>query len=322
MPNPGASMSPKASRAFTLLEMLVATAVLVTMLFVVFSVITQTTSVWKRSANKIEAFQSARAGFDLVTGNLSQATLNTYLDYNNATNPTGYLRKSELKFFIGQNGASGLPGKSDTGQGVYFQAPVNFTQSTNYSGLDSLLNTCGYYISFTTNASLPSHVAGKKNPYRYRLMQLLVPVESNSIYTASGNQWFTAFSSSPMPVADNVIALILRPQDPSADPPDISSSLTYDSTTGATVTNQPVTANQLPPVVQVTMVAIDENSAARYDTGSTPPTVIANALAGKFTTASGYADDLAKLESALLTAGIDCRIFTTAVPIRESKWTK
>lgn len=308
---------------FTLIELLVAMAVLATMLVIIFSVITQAASVWKRSSNKMEAFKSARAGFNLLTKNLSQATLNPYLDYDNATNPTRYLRKSELKFYVGPSGSGSVPGMAGSGQGLFFQAPVGYTvDSTNYGGLDSLLNMCGYYVAFTTNSGIPPHVASSSNPYRYRLMELLAPYESNTIYTASGNAWFSTPGFRSVPVADNVIALIIRPQDPASSPADLAVNFTYDSTLNASSSPQPVTANQLPPVIQVTVVAIDEVSANRLDKGSIPPSVISDALAGKFTTASNYDTDIAQLESTLVSAGIDCRIFSSAVPLRESKWTK
>jgi len=311
---------------FSLIELLVAVTIFVAMLAIVLSVIGQTTSIWKGSSNKIEAFQSARAGFDQVTRSISQATLNTYLDYNDVNDPKEYLRQSELKFLIGQSGASGMPGLADTGQCIFFQAPLTYTLNNgSYGGLDSLLNICGYYISFTTNTGVPSHVPASKNPYRYRLMQLLVPVEKNTVYDASGagKQWFTAQTNYVTAVADNIIALIVRPQDPSAATPDISTNaFSYDSTLNATNHPQPQTANQLPPVVQVTMVAIDEASAARLEQGSAAPGVIASALSGKFINPARYDIDVAELESSLLKAGIDCRVFAGAVPIRESKWTK
>lgn len=316
----------KARYGFSIIELLVAVTIFVAMLTIVLSVMGQATNIWKGSSNKIEAFQSARAGFEQVTRSISQATLNTYLDYNDVNDPKQYLRQSELKFLIGQSGASGMPGLMGTGQCIFFQAPLTYTLNTgSYGGLDSLLNTCGYYVSFTTNTGVPSHVPSSKNPYRYRLMQLLVPVEKNTVYDASGaaSQWFAAQTNYVAAVADNIIALILRPQDPSATTPDISTNTyAYDTTANATNYPQPQTANQLPPVVQVTMVAIDEAAAARLDQGSTATGVIASALSGKFTNPARYDLDLAELESTLLKAGIDCRIFAGAVPIRESKWTK
>lgn len=323
------ALHPHPSRvsSFTLVELLTAVAVLTIILVMVVSITGQASSIWKSSTGKIEAFQSARIGFDLLTRNLSQATLNTYLDYDNSTNPQYYLRKSELAFISGPAGAGTMPGMAGCGDAVFFQAPLGYaTNTTLDSGLDSVMNTCGYYVSFTTNNTIPAHVVTTDNPYRYRLMQLLVPSEADTIYTlAAGNAgWFSSFTAQARPVADNIITLLVRPQDPSATPMDINPNYTYDSTTNATATPQPATANQMPPFVQVTMVAIDETAAKRLDNGSTPPSVISSALTtgGRFTSTVNYDTDLSGLESDLDRAHIRYTVFSSAVPIRESKWTK
>jgi uncharacterized protein (TIGR02599 family) len=88
----------------------------------------------------------------------------------------------------------------------------------------------------------------------------------------------------------------------------------------------------LPPVVQVTMVAIDEISAKRMSA-----TDVANLdaeLAGLFTNASTsnagiYSTDLRQnttntnnLESYLIAHKMNYRIFTSAVAIRGAKWSR
>ncbi len=162
-------------------------------------------------------------------------------------------------------------------------------------------------------------------------MQMLVPAEDNTIYTATGDGWFTdpALQSYFMPVADNIIALIVRPQDPGTTPPtDITSDYTYDANLNATNPappspyQQPATAKQLPPLLQVTMVAIDEATAKRLDNGATQPVAISSALSGKFTSVTSYTTDLQNLELALTNAHIAYKIFSSNVPLRESKWTK
>ncbi len=151
--------------------------------------------------------------------------------------------------------------------------------------MESLLNTCGYYVSFTTNQVLPPHIPAQADSYRYRLFQMLAPSEANTVYKANiGNGWFAAGSlqnSYATPVADNVIALIIRPQDPAASPADITTDFAYDSRLGATAKPQPVTANQLPPNLNVTMIVIDEASAKRFESGSQEPSIISSALDGE-----------------------------------------
>lgn len=307
---------------FTIVEILVATAILAFLLFIVLSMTDVISGIWKRTSSKIDSFQDARIAFDSLTRNLSQATLNTYLDYDSPTNPQRYIRKSELKFLSGPAG-NGLPGITGGGQAILFQAPAGHVNNTaKYQGLEMLLNTCGYYVDFTTNSMIPSHVGSGSNTHRYRLMQLLVPADQNQIYKAAGNAWFSGFVNQAIPVADNVVALIIRPQDPATTPNDISTSYLYDSTANATSDPQPDTANQLPPLIHVTMIVLDESSFRRISDGSSQPAVIANALQGRFLQTANYEDDLKTVLEDLQREKLNYRVFTSAVPIRESKWTK
>ena len=78
----------------------------------------------------------------------------------------------------------------------------------------------------------------------------------------------------------------------------------------------------MPPVLQVTMVAIEEAAARRIDAGASQPSAITAALSGRFTDPASYQTDLGELERQLNAAHIPYRVFSSAVPIRESKWTK
>jgi uncharacterized protein (TIGR02599 family) len=74
-------------------------------------------------------------------------------------------------------------------------------------------------------------------------------------------------------------------------------------------------------MLQLTIVAIDEKAAARLCTQSSPPSDLTGALDGLFTasTASKFQEDLTKLQATLNEKRISHRVFTTLVPIRESK---
>lgn len=319
---PLASRRTKSGAGFTIVELLVATVILAFILVVILSSVSNVSSIWRRSTDKVKSFQDARLAFDTVTRALSQATLNTYLDYDDANSPRRYLRKSDLKFLTEEAGSGGTPGAVGTGQVVFFQAPIGYSARSDYKAVDSLLNTCGFYIEYSENKSIPSHVKTAGNTDRYRLMQLLVPTEQNDVFVASGNSWFSAYTNQARPIADNVIALIIRPQDPATieqagTPP--NDSYSYDTTKSALSNPQPISANQLPPVVQVTMVAIDETSAVRIGDISAK---IGPILSGRFSDPAQYESDLNAVTSALGSQGINYRVFTSAVPIRESKWTK
>lgn len=307
---------------FTILELLVATAVLSLILVVMLSLITQTSSVWRSSSARIEAFQSARRGFENLTRSLEQATLNTYWDYDNPSNPTIYRRKSELHFLVADAGTDGLPGTPGTGQAVFFQAPVNKTGATNYDGLTGLINACGFFVQYGSDAAwLPRHVDAGQARERFRLMQWMQATESLSVYkNADGHAWVATGVPDVVPVADNVIALIIWPKEEGSPASPHLNSYSYDSRLNATNAPQPATANQLPPLLKVALVAIDETSAVRL--GDRLQSTVAACMAGLFASspADDFSVDLKTLERKLAENSIGFRSFVTSVPMREAKW--
>src|ERR1700679_763459 len=107
-------------------------AVAVIMVAIMLAVLNQASRTIGTATGKINAFQSAQAGFDIMTQRLSDATLNTYFDYDSATAPTTYLRRSDLDFYIGQNGNSYLSTlapapNANSGHSIYFQAPEGYS---------------------------------------------------------------------------------------------------------------------------------------------------------------------------------------------------
>ncbi len=49
------------------------------LLVAILSALSQVSTTWQRMSDKVDSFQSARLAFDLLSKNLSRATLNTYL---------------------------------------------------------------------------------------------------------------------------------------------------------------------------------------------------------------------------------------------------
>lgn len=322
----------KLRAGFTILEMMVATAVLLMLLAIVFVVISQTSTITRRATDKISAFQGARAAFDLVTELLSQATLNSYWDYDNHLTPTRYQRTSELHFLIGNAGDAPFPGTAGTGQIIAFQAPAGVTANqTAYGGLENLLNAVGFYIEYGIEPGLPSPFPTAAPRYRYRLMQAIEPTEYLTVYDdTTGDTWIDGLSSNGTAnvdsIAENIVLMIAWPRKSPTDDPDgdaLTSDFSYDSRWNATSTPQPETANQLPPTVQLTMVAIDEASASRLCTSANEPAELKN-LGDIFTesseeTFSGPSGELQRLKDKLDGLRINYKIFTAVVPIRESK---
>lgn len=313
------------AQGFTIIEILVASAVLMLILGIILTLINQTSSVVRRGSERITEFQSARASFDLITQNLSQATLASYWDYDNPTAPAKYLRTSQLHFLVGPAGVSPFPGRVGTGQAIFFQAPAGVTSdSTRYGGLEGLLNVCGYFINYGDDDALPSPFSSLPK-YRFRLMQAIQPSEAVGVYdNATGSAWVSSAASSAIPIADNIIFLVAWPRKAITDDPSgnsLTDNFEYDSRQSNISVPQPETANQLPPIVQITIVAVDETSAARYCTDASPPSELTGLFNGLFQVSEEmrFNDDMETLRGRLSSKGINYRVFTSLVPIRESK---
>lgn len=152
--------------------------------------------------------------------------------------------------------------------------------------------------------------------------------------TYSGREWFTeplGLPDATRPVrmlAKNIIALVILPklsanEDPSQS--QLAPNFAYDSTnTNADPKINP--KNQLPPVLQITMVAIDEASAARLSDADNA--AIQSKVSSLFRVAAEFEDDLVadpsgggeSLEDFLSSKNISYRVFTTNVSIAGAKW--
>ena len=317
----------KLRAGFTILEVMVASAVFIMLLGLLLNTISQTSSVTRRATEKVSAFQGARSAFELITSKLSQATMNSYWDYDSPTTPTKYIRKSELHFVVGPAGQDPLPGTSGTGQAFFFQAPGGATADKTYNGMDNLLNAFGYYIEYKEESGLPFQTSASKTS-RYRLMQQVSNTESLGVYTGNatsdpdGNRWISGNNSAV--VAENIVFMAIWPRKATSEDSTgsaLTDSYAYNSRLNSANNPQPDTANQLPPLVQVTMMAIDESSAVRFCTSPSAPTQISDAFNGLFTTSSftQFHSDLDTLSQKLTANGVNFRVFTTIVPMRESK---
>lgn len=356
--------SAKKRAAFTLVEVMLATAILGMLVLMFATIISQTSNLWKRTTGKIEQFREARAAFETMTTRLSQATLNTYWDYDKSP-PTKYERRSELRFISGPS-VTLLNSSNNPTHSIFFQAPLGQTEKPEFQGFENLLCTCGFYLEFGDDKNLrPSFVTEAVAPlrYRHRLMQFIAPTETSKIYnytsgivatgalpkavTYKDKTWYNTLYSVAgysRPIAENIIALIITPRLAKSDElalgggsvtdeSPLAPNYLYDSSnTGAGGPSKPLLNSlaQLPPILQVTMVAIDEGSASRLITGSTDPFIASPFLVkDKFATSSQYSTDLllekggaTSLEGALIEKATNYRIFSTNVAIRGAKWSR
>ena len=408
-------MTPRSLRAgslvagFTIIELLVATVVFSGLLLILAVTTNQTAEVWRRGAAKVEQFQGARRGFESMTRRLSQATLNTYWDYDYEVTgsgsgrkmnvndpPLGYSRQSELRFRSGlMEKLAPKEGVLRPTHGVFFQAPLGLIEDEDVLEMDrrrlkrlgDLLNSWGYFVEVGTDeANIPTFLKGHAKPrIRSRLMQFMEPTErarlddpeakadtsdkqlliDNPNWDLPWNGWFAdALKKTEPPVrvlSENIIALIILPRLSQQDEADrlsqkpaksvLSPLYDYDSKRNSNraaavadplnpkITGEPNDVpeavnpkNQLPPVVTVAMVAIDEMSAQRLrDTAGEDP-ALGVKWEGLFTKAQLLEDDpqtpepgdgdLHALEQQLIAKRLHFRTYTSNVTIRGAKWSR
>ncbi len=353
--HPRFSISSRQVSAFTLVEIMVSLAVLTILLLISAQVIGQVQSTWSASNARTTQFKEARTAFDILSRNLSQATLNTYIDYDTnylttsggaaaAAAPSSYIRKSDLHFRCGPandlvpngGGPSFTPGHA-----VFFQAPLGISNDPTLVGLDRLLCARGYFVQYSSDeAWVPDFLPDGDFKFRYRLMEYSPPTELNSIYSAVHNAdgsiastWFDTAGGAPVanalpttrPVADNIVALIISPRrEPRSDteeesangPTQIAQNYRYDS--GQTGASQ----HLLPPLVRIVLVAIDEKSSIRLEelTGSTTTPPLGAQLNPLITTASQLDAEVKGIVALLQGMRLNYRVFSATIALRGSKW--
>jgi uncharacterized protein (TIGR02599 family) len=330
-------------RGFTLLELMVSMSVLSLIMLLVFQMLSHTQRAWSGSRARLSTFKEARTAFEAITRRLGQATLNTYWDYEMSGSgstalPTGYKKESDMHFVCGQS--SDLLGSAvsvSSGHAIFFQAPVGFSLLEENQGLGGLLNAWGFYVELANEDNfIPTFLtsAGVKSRERYRLMEFRPPSENLALYAtdmkngsgASLYSWFKGYIDGQSdgvrfsrPIAENIILLIIEPRESNgvSNTSSLAPNYKYDSRE-VQGSGSDKTVHALPQLVDVTMVAIDETSAIRYEqiNGS-----LSGMLQGAgFTSSSAYDSDLARLRVSLRDAGVDFRIFQETVVIRASKW--
>jgi prepilin-type N-terminal cleavage/methylation domain-containing protein len=259
---------PARDAAFTLVELLVAIAILVSIVLILTSLITAVSKAWASGEQQVSEFQDGRAILELISRELSQAVISPSLQ------------------FI-QNPSLGSTPQRANSDSIFWQAPAASTSNGNLAEI-------GFYLTDD----------GKKTGAdRYQLCRFCVsPSDPNYQIFLSPNQptdtsapWVTNYvtkvSTPPITtaVASGVLALWIRCFDYNGDLiPWLSSNATgvgsmkFNSaahfqpaiagqTTSFKYTNASTTvrANLLPATVELTIVTLDPTSFRRSP--SIPP---------------------------------------------------
>ena len=324
---------------FSLVELMVASAILAVMMGLISLAIRQMAGGIKTSTAKVDAFQSARTGFEAVSRTLGVATLNTYWDYfdssrqpRSAANastfqPATYGRQSDLHFLITNNFPS-VSGLELSGHSVFFQAPLGYFTNTSSTNPPGSLNPCCFFVAYGNDPTKPN-LDGINHRPRFRLYQWLPSSESLTVISNSGritnSAWVTP-TNGVLPLAENIIAFVIRV--PSTNSSGYSTNATnygWNSLTPWSSGSQPAQMHQLPPLVNITMVAVEEAAVNRL-AGTINNASDASRAMGisnfstLFTDEAQYDADLLRLETALSAKNIPYRTFTTTVPLRGSRW--
>ncbi|NJK90514.1 MAG: hypothetical protein HC904_00990 [Blastochloris sp.] len=149
--------------------------------------------------------------------------------------------------------------------------------------LSNLLNACTFYVEYNDAlAKYPQFIqnllSGQKKS-GYRLMELWQPSEELQVYAttlaqmktapAKAYDWFRVPLADPkVPVhvlAENVIMLVIWPRRVEKTGAQLTDDYNYDSRAYLQDPAATLSANQLPPVLEVTMVALAQSSAQRME---------------------------------------------------------
>ncbi len=163
---------------------------------------------------------------------------------------------------------------------------------------------------------------------------LATEVQTANDSASSGGRYFTR------PIAENILALIISPQlentgtsgTVAASVYSIAPNYLYDSAlvgTATSSTSSQGTQHLLPPLLKVTMIALDERSGDFMSStlNSAVQSKVLQGLAGLFNSASSYTADLegtsdspGALKTLLLGAKLNYRVFTTTIALRQARW--
>jgi len=343
------------SSAFTLVEVLVSVTVLALMMAIVAELMTSTQDTITRANAHVREFQEARRVLDSMSNALSQATMDAVWAYRysptDTTAITGYDRVSDHHFISGP-ASDLLPDDvtPETGQAVFFQAPLGNAGEASRRRLHDLVNCCGYYVAYGSDlvdrpGFLKTGAPARANPERkrFRLMQYLQRAEASILYAdatlfglnrlteqAEALQWYrNDLAASSEVLADNILALVLTPfaltrntdgtTTEAADP-----GYGYDSRdfqwNGLNATNQ-TRCHQLPVKMGITLIAADERS---YDTlvqkrgEDAAAAAVRSVLINRFKVHSKLNEDLAEVEKGLGALPLHHKVLAATVALRSS----
>jgi uncharacterized protein (TIGR02599 family) len=260
--------------------------------------------------------------------------------------------------------------------GVTRLGPTVGTQTANTENMVNLLCGRGYFVAWGDDQGFrPPFLAGVRTVqprFRYRLMEYSPTAESNQIYfdplaandlpnrrpiEERSRMWFqdaignnadavanenAAARAFTRPVADNIIALVISPQNEQTNgnggvpPESIAPIYEYDSTLtvnpSANTNGSPQgTQHLLPPLLKITMISLDSAAGERLAEAGNQgeQQQLSAALAPLFHQAQGYNNpsstyyqDLTTIQNFLVGRHLNYRVFTTTIVMKQARWSR
>jgi uncharacterized protein (TIGR02599 family) len=309
-------------QGFTLIEILISTAIMTIILIAVASTIGMVSSSYRRTMGGFDTFEAAQTAFDTIGRTARQAVLQSYIGYDNPTLPQRSLLRSDLHFVIDNQASLGLSNtKADASHALFFQAPLGI--SFRFQKAKQLLASTGFFILHGEDPLRPEFLdtlgAPVENRHRYRLYQFIQPREEMTVYQKTiskvgdihgsaadydGYEWFNDAINNKRSIhaiAENIVALVIWPIH-EGQPKDQWNS--RDSSSAASHSH-----HRLPQALELTMVALDESSAIQLESLSVDLTE------DLFENADNYEDDLKTLEDRLIKEHLTYRVFKNYVPL-------
>ncbi|MEM9479220.1 MAG: prepilin-type N-terminal cleavage/methylation domain-containing protein [Verrucomicrobiota bacterium] len=248
---------------FSLVELLAAISLLAILAFLLGSVFASVSSAWSTGHGKAGQLLSGRTVLETMTQRLSQATLSVQTEFifdeNSPHVPQSFGRNSELFFQIGAPSGLQAPlNDNASGNAALFFAPTGETGLQEISAYRSLMNLCGFFVTFGPGPIGEEGVAPRD---RFRLWEIVLPAEELPVADpegAEGNRWEELnLSNYSRVVAENVPLLVLVPQGlPPSELAANSDGVVFDSREFD---------HQLPPRMRIIFFTISEESAKRIE---------------------------------------------------------
>jgi hypothetical protein len=195
----GSFHRPRLFAAFTLLEVLVATAVLSLMMAFLFNLLSSTTKLWEVGNRKIEAAQAARIGLNIMASDLRNAFAGNMTSFTSSGNST-----YNIAPFLGISGNSltvqgDLNGDASIANGSDQLFGIRLTTE-----LSDPFEQFGYQCVYITNTDGFDNMRNK----RYYLVS---QNNSDAFYfrnsSSNSTAWYSSNSSTNYPIIDNCIRL-------------------------------------------------------------------------------------------------------------------